>query len=100
MPELRPMRVSDQWVVDLEVHEIVFRVDFDLVGDDGLMRVSTRFIRGRRPPQPGANVYLLDDGGRGCVAVVEDAVGSYAHVRPDWSTWTGGQLPAKAAGRR
>jgi hypothetical protein len=87
-------------VIDLHVNEIVFRVDFDLVDDDGWLRVSTRFARGMQPPAAGASVYLLDDGGRGCVGVVEDTSGSTARVRPDWSTWTGGRLPAQASENR
>jgi len=83
-------------LIDLQSHEIVFRVDYDLVDDDGCIRVSTRFTPGRMPPAPGARVYLLDDAGRGCVGVIEEALGTHASVRPDWSTWTGGRLPAIA----
>jgi hypothetical protein len=89
-----------QRLIDLQAQEVVFRVDFDLVGDDGTLRVSSRFSGDRRPPRSGARVYLIDDAGRGCVAVIEENAGTYALARPDWSTWTGGRLPAPAADGR
>jgi hypothetical protein len=83
--------------IDVEAREFVLRVDFDLVDDDGCVQVSLRWLRGRRPPGPGEIVYLLDGNGRGCTATVESVTGWYAHVRPNWSTFTGGPLPAGAS---
>src|SRR5437588_13027508 len=97
MPELPATWVIHSWVIDLQSHEMVYRVDFDLVDDDGCLNVSSRFAGGRQPPRPGAQVYLLDAGGRGCVATVEDVLGAHARVRPAWTTWTGGRLPSSAA---
>ncbi len=76
--------------------EVVLKVDFDLLRDDGRAWVSTRFHRGPRMPETGERVYLMDGHGRGCLGTVEDREGWYLCVRPDWSTWTGGRLPAKA----
>ena len=52
-------------ISDVEAREFVLRVDFDLLGDDGLARVSLRWLRGRRPPCRGEIVYLLDGNGLG-----------------------------------
>lgn len=41
-------------------------------------------------------MYLLDGEGRGCVGAVERVEGWYICVRPDWGTWTGGELPGAA----
>jgi hypothetical protein len=90
-----PQQVSIQ---DFENREIVLRADFDLLDDDHCSWVSTRFLRGPRPPEEGDLVYLLDARGRGCVGRVERTEGWYACVRPDFSTFVGGPLPA-AAGR-
>ena len=84
-------------VSDVELREFVLRVDFDLLGDDGRLRVSLRWLRGRRPPVPGEIVYLLDGNGHGCVAMVESVSGWYAYVKPDWDTFTGGPVPAAAS---
>ena len=73
--------------------EVVLKVDFDLLHDDGCAWISARFHRGPRLPDPGELVYLMDAEGRGCVGLVEDRDGWYVCVRPDWSTWTGDQLP-------
>jgi hypothetical protein len=78
-------------------HEVVLKVDFDLLRDDGCAWVSTRFHRGLPIPEPGEVVYLMDGEGRGCVGLVLERDGWYVCVRPDWSTWTGGDLPAKAS---
>jgi hypothetical protein len=81
---------------DVELREFVLRVDFDLLGDDGRSRASLRWLRGRRPPNPGEIVYLLDGNGLGCVGMVESIAGWYAYVKPDWSTFKGGPVPAAA----
>ena len=73
--------------------EVVLKVDFDLLRDDGCAWVSARFNRGPRVPDPGEVVYLMDSSGRGCVGKVEERDGWYLCVRPDWDTWTGGELP-------
>ena len=85
--------------VDVIRREVVLRVDFDLLDDDGCSWVSTRFMRVPGPPRAGDTVYLLDDKRRGCVGVVEAVQGWYARVCPDWKTWTGGPLPGAAAHR-
>jgi hypothetical protein len=77
--------------------EIVLKVDFDLLRDDGCAWISARFLRGPRVPEAGEVVYLLDAAGRGCVGRVERREGWYLCVRPDWGTWTGHELPAKAS---
>ena len=82
-----------QAIASLE-REVVLKVDFDLLRDDGCAWISARFNRGPRLPAPGEVVYLMDSSGRGCVGKVEDRDGWYLCVRPDWSTWTGGELPA------
>ena len=87
-----------QAIASLE-REVVLKVDFDLLRDDGCAWVSARFHRGPRVPERGELVYLLDGSGRGCVGHVQDRDGWYLCVRPDWSTWTGGELPASAARR-
>jgi hypothetical protein len=79
---------------DVQAREYVLRTDFDLLDDDGLSRVSVRFMRGPRAPYAGEVVYLIDELGRGCVGSVERVEGHYACVRPDWSTFTGGRLPS------
>lgn len=73
--------------------EFVLRADFDLLDYDGCTWLSVRFLRGPRPPRAGERVYLLDFDGRGCVGTVERVEGWCACVRPDWTTWTGGELP-------
>jgi hypothetical protein len=76
--------------------EFVLRVDFELLDDDGCSWISRRFLRGLRTPRPGELVYLLDEDGRGCVGKVEAVEGWYICVKPDWSTWTGDELPGAA----
>jgi hypothetical protein len=76
--------------------EVVLKVDFDLLHDDGCAWVSARFHRGPQLPGPGDVVYLMDHERRGCVGRVEDRDGWYLCIRPDWSTWTGGELPEAA----
>jgi hypothetical protein len=82
--------------------EVVLRVDFELLDDDGCSWISMRFRRHPAPagPEPGDVVYLLDGNGRGCVGRVEQVEGWYVCVRPDWSTWTGGSMPPTAAQRQ
>jgi hypothetical protein len=84
--------------VDFEQREIVLRADFDLLDDDRCMWVSLRFrhsgSHGPHPPEAGDLVYLLDGRGRGCAGVVDRVDGHYVCVRPDWSTFTGGNLPS------
>jgi hypothetical protein len=77
--------------------EFVLRADFELLDDKGCSWLSLRFLHGPRTPEPGEVVYLLDNGGRGCVGMVERVEGWYVCVKPDWSTWTGDQLPGAAA---
>jgi hypothetical protein len=84
-----------QAIASLE-REVVLKVDFDLLRDDGCAWISARFHRGPQLPEPGGVVYLMDSSGRGCVGTVEDRDGWYVCVRPDWSTWTGGELPEGA----
>ena len=78
--------------------EVVLRVDFELLDDDGCSWVSMRFQRRSTvaPPQAGDLVYLLDAGGSGCVGRVQQVDGWYVCVRPDWDTWTGGPRPSGA----
>jgi hypothetical protein len=76
--------------------EFVLRADFELLDDEGCSWLSRRFLRGPRTPRPGELVYLIDAGGRGCVGTVERVEGWYICVRPDWSTWTGDELPSSA----
>jgi hypothetical protein len=76
--------------------EFVLRADFELLDDDGCSWLSRRFLRGARTPRPGELVYLLDNSGRGCVGTVERVEGWYICIRPDWSTWTGAELPGGA----
>jgi hypothetical protein len=80
--------------LDYRTREIVLRADFDLLRDDGCSWVSVRFMRGPRAPEAGEVVFLLDERGRGCVGTVDRVEGHYACVRPDWSTFTGDQLPS------
>ena len=81
-------------VTDFRKHQVVLRVDFDLLDDSGRLRVSMRFQRGPAAPEPGDAVYLLDGQGRGCVGTVEDVDGWYVQVRPEWTTWVGGRRPS------
>jgi hypothetical protein len=83
---------ADVGVVD---REVVLRVDFDLLDDEGCSWISMRFHRQStaRPPSPGDTVYLLDRKGQGCVGEVQKVDGWYVCVRPDWNSWTGGELP-------
>jgi hypothetical protein len=87
--------------VDFPQREIVLRADFDLLDDERCAWVSLRFMHtrghGPDPPQAGDVVYLLDDRGRGCAGFVDRVDGHYACVRPDWSTFTGGQLPSSVS---
>lgn len=78
--------------------EVVLRVDFELLDEDGCSWVSMRFRREGDPaePRPGDLVYLLDGSGSGCAGRVQQVQGWYVCVRPDWSTWTGGRLPSTA----
>ena len=74
--------------------EYVLRADFDLLEEDGCAWVSSRFMRGPRRPKVDEVVYLLDANGSGCVGKVVRVEGWYLCVKPDWSTWTGGQTPS------
>jgi hypothetical protein len=80
--------------IDFETRELVLRADFDLLDDEKCLWVSTRFMRELRAPDAGELVYLLDGQGRGCAGVVTAIDGHYVCVKPDWSTFTGGPLPA------
>jgi hypothetical protein len=79
--------------------EVVLRVDFDLLDEDGCSWISMRFRRASdpEPPEPGDVVYLLDDHGSGCVGWVQQVEGWYVCVRPDWRTWTGDSLSPAVA---
>lgn len=95
-------QVSSERDVDAMVaREVVLRVDFDLLDDAGCSWVSMRFHRqsDAGTPRAGDLVYLLDGKGAGCVGRVQQVDGWYVCVRPDWSTWTGGELPNFAAAR-
>ena len=83
-------------LTDFLQHQVVLRVDFDLLGDDGRARVSMRFQKGLEMPERGDLVYLLDGRGNGCVGMVEDVDGWYVCVRPDWKTWVGADRPSPA----
>ena len=88
-------------VDDALAREVVLRVDFELVDEDGCIRVSTRFHR-RSPvasPRAGDLVYLLDAGGGGCMGRVTRVDGWYVSVRPDWATWAGDSPPPAVAQR-
>ncbi len=87
----------EQGPVDFERREVVLRADFDLLDDESCIWVSLRFLHGREAPSSGDVVYLLDGRGRGCVGVVDRVEGHYACVTPDWSTFTGGQLPSRVS---
>jgi hypothetical protein len=78
--------------------EVVLRVDFELLDDDGCSWISMRFQRSSSvaPPRADDLVYLLDPNGSGCVGRVQQVDGWYVCVRPDWSTWTGGSMPSGA----
>jgi hypothetical protein len=82
----------------LIAREVVLRVDFELLDDEGCSWISMRFQRHSTvaPPQPGDVVYLLDARGSGCVGHVQQVDGWYVCVRPDWDSWTGGSLPSGA----
>jgi hypothetical protein len=80
--------------IDFEGRELVLRADFDLLDDDSCIWVSMRFLRDLRAPAEGEVVYLLDGRGCGCAGTVERVEGHYACVKPDWSSFTGGPLPA------
>jgi hypothetical protein len=82
--------------VPLVDREFVLRADFELLDEHGCSWLSRRFLRALRTPQPGELVYLLDAEGRGCVGTVERVEGWYICVKPDWSTWTGDELPGAA----
>ncbi|MEA2449327.1 MAG: hypothetical protein QOG63_1259 [Thermoleophilaceae bacterium] len=84
--------------IDFEAREHVLRADFDLLDDDSCIWVSTRFMRELRAPREGEVVYLLDGRGCGCTGIVTSIEGHYACVKPDWSTFTGGPLPASVRG--
>ena len=83
--------------IDFQTREVVLRADFDLLDDEGCSWISLRFVHERRAPEEGETVYLLDGRGRGCVGKVTRIEGPYACVKPDWSTFTGGQLPSRIA---
>ena len=76
--------------------EVVLRVDFELLDEDGCAWVSMRFRRRDDPtePRPGDLVYLLDGNGCGCAGRVQRVQGWYVCVLPDWDTWTGGFMPS------
>ena len=74
--------------------EVVLRVDFDTLDEQRCVWVSLRFMRGPGHPVKGDRIYLIDSAGRGCVGLVDDLHGWYACVRPDWTTWTGGEIPS------
>lgn len=86
-------------VVAALAREAVLRVDFDLIDDAGCSWISLRFHRNSTSaaPRTGDRVYLLDGKGGGCVGRVQQVEGWYVCVRPDWSTWTGGDLPPAGA---
>jgi hypothetical protein len=81
-------------LADVTKREVVLRADFELLDEDGCAWISTRFLHGPRAPAAGDVVYLLDGNGRGCVGTVEEVMGWYACVRPDWETFVGGPLPS------
>lgn len=82
--------------LEAPTREVVLRVNFDELDENRRAWISLRFMRGPRHPERGDVVYLIDSRGRGCVGAVEDIHGWFACVRPDWSTWTGGELPGPA----
>ena len=76
-------------VTDFRTHQVVLRVDFDLMDDEGRFRASTRFQKGPGAPEPGDVVYLMDGEGHGCVGQVEEVDGWDIWARPDWTSWVG-----------
>jgi hypothetical protein len=88
------MATMERKAVDFERREVVLRADFDLMDENQCVWVSMRFRHARAAPGPGDLVYLLDGRGRGCTGTVDRVEGHYACVCPDWSTFTGGQLPS------
>jgi hypothetical protein len=91
--------VHERQLDGLVAREVVLRADFQLLDDDGCTWISMRFRRNSDadPPRAGDLVYLLDGEGCGCVGRVQQVEGWYVCIRPDWSTWIGGELPTAAA---
>lgn len=79
---------------DFRTRQVVLRVDFDLLDDDGCAWISMRFQKGLGAPEPGDLVYLLDGRGRGCVGKVEEVDGWYVRVRPDTHAPASGSPPS------
>jgi hypothetical protein len=79
--------------------EVVVRVDFDDLDDDGCVTTSLRFLHGPRRPVAGETVYLLDRMGHGCMAEVVEVLGWSARIRPDWDSWLGDGNPLPEAAR-
>jgi hypothetical protein len=92
------MGKADDFRTPVLEREFVLRADFELLDSEGCSWVSLRFLRGPRAPGVGELVYLIDFQQRGCVGKVERVEGWYVCVRPDWTTWTGGELPSARAG--
>ena len=99
----RPPWEPDEQVGNVEAavlrapeREVVLKVDFDLLHDDGCAWISVRFHHGPRIPDPGEVVYLMDGRGSGCVGTVSQRDGWDLCVLPDWDTFTGERLPAGA----
>jgi hypothetical protein len=68
--------------LDYDRREVVLRVDFDSVEQDGCLPVSMRFLGGPRHPRVGEVVYLMDSAGHGCMGEVVAVTGWSARVRP------------------
>jgi hypothetical protein len=90
---------TERSAIDFEQRELVLRADFDLLDDDNCARVSLRFMHGLASPEPGDVVYLIDELGRGCPGTVDRIDGHYLVICPDWSAFTGGQLPSSVTSR-
>jgi hypothetical protein len=81
--------------LDFSDREVVLRADLHLLDDGGFVWTPVRFLlHGPRTPRPGEKVLLVDTGGAGtCLGSVVSVAGWEACVRPEWTTWSGSELP-------
>ena len=76
-------KTTPELALDFAEREVVLRAGFDEVDDEGGLWVSFRFLRGPRPPRVGETIYLVEPGGRGCLARVQSVNGWVARVMPE-----------------